>query len=103
MKNTLAVFIWAITLFFPFTGAARKTIDTLLYKTENVHFCNADSGICFGGTLILPDSTRQNPVVIFVSGTGKQDRNGTMAGHKMFKTIAEYLAQKGIASLQDSR
>ncbi|WP_461638588.1 alpha/beta hydrolase family protein [Labilibaculum euxinus] len=67
---------------------------------DSVHFCNADSSICFGGTLLIPQTEKPNPVVIFVSGSGKQDRDGTMAGHKMFKTIADYLAQNGIASLR---
>ena len=99
-KTLAAAFIGIMIRAFPVNGKARITSDTLLYKTESVHFCNTDSSIYFGGTLLLPAPDRQNPVVIFVSGTGKQDRDGTMAGHKMFKTIAEYLAQKGIASLR---
>ena len=96
----VAAVLFLVATNIPYVGWAKGGTDSLSYKTEDVHFCNADSSICFGGTLLLPDSTCKNPVVIFVSGTGKQDRDGTMAGHKMFKTIAGYLASRGIASLR---
>lgn len=69
-------------------------------EVDSIRFCNADSSICFGGTVEIPNPAKRNPVVIFVSGTGKQDRDGTMAGDKMFKTIADSLAGIGVASLR---
>lgn len=66
--------------------------------SKDVQF-NKDS-LHFGGTLTLPAGAGQFPAVVIVSGTGKQDRDGTMAGHKMFKVIAEYLSNNGIAVLR---
>lgn len=68
--------------------------------SKDVEYYNADSSIHFGGTLTLPAGLRSFPAVVIVSGTGKQDRDGTMAGHKMFKVIAEYLSNNGIAVLR---
>ncbi|SEW34477.1 hypothetical protein SAMN05428988_4142 [Chitinophaga sp. YR573] len=68
--------------------------------TENIHYYNADSSIQFGASLTIPKTKKKCPVVIIVSGTGKQDRDGTMAGHKMFLTIATYLSSNGYAVLR---
>lgn len=86
--------------------------EPVLYKEEKVLFRNADT-LHFGATLILPleantiggnkkngKSRKLIPAVILVSGTGPQDRNGTMAGHKLFATIANYLGSRGIAVLR---
>ncbi|NIG55115.1 S9 family peptidase [Chitinophaga sp. Cy-1792] len=64
-----------------------------------VHFSNNDT-IRFGGTLTMPAIKGKVPAVVLLSGTGKQDRDGTMAGHKMFKALADSLAAAGIAVLR---
>lgn len=69
------------------------------YSSRNVHFTNADSSIQFGATLTIPEKGFSKAVVM-VSGTGKQDRDGTMAGHKMFLVLADQLSRKGIAVLR---
>ena len=70
------------------------------FVTKDVQYYNADSSIHFGGTLTVPSGVKSFPAVVIVSGTGKQDREGTMAGHKIFKVIAEYLSSNGIAVLR---
>lgn len=72
----------------------------LSYKSDSVTYTNQDKSIKFGATLTLPDVKRPCPAVIIVSGTGKQDRDGTMAGHKVFAAIADYLSARGIAVLR---
>ena len=69
------------------------------YKTEEVKFRNGD--FIFNGTLALPENcTAQTPVVLFVTGSGQQDRDETLFDHKPFAVIADALARKGIASLR---
>ena len=70
------------------------------YKTEEVKFRNGD--FIFNGTLALPENcTAQTPVVLFVTGSGQQDRDENMFfEHKPFAVIADALARKGIASLR---
>ena len=54
-----------------------------------------------GATLMLPHTYRSDlPIVVLVSGTGPQDRNEELMGHKPFLVIADYLARHGIATLR---
>lgn len=72
--------------------------DAASYKSKDVKFKN--DTIVFGGTLSLPNNVENAPAVILLSGTGKQDRDGSMANHKMFVDIADYLSSHGIAVLR---
>lgn len=67
---------------------------------ENIFFYNADSSIRFGGTLTKPAGATRFPTVILLSGTGKQDRSGKMAGMPVFERISAYLVNHGIAVLR---
>ncbi|HEX6427348.1 MAG TPA: alpha/beta hydrolase, partial [Niastella sp.] len=84
------------------TGAPLTAGQTpgLPYSSESVFFCNADSSIRFAGTLTLPIAQKANKAIVLVSGTGKQDRDGTMAGHKFFAVIADSLSRQGVAVLR---
>lgn len=74
-------------------------IDTP-YTSQKVQYYNTDSSIHFGATLTIPENKKPVPAVILVSGTGRQDRDGTMAGHKVFFVIADYLSRNGYAVLR---
>jgi pimeloyl-ACP methyl ester carboxylesterase len=66
-------------------------IDTLI---ENGSFV-------LGATLVLPNNLGGNyPIVVLASGSGAQDRNCELLGHKPFWVIADHLAENGIASLR---
>lgn len=65
------------------------------YITREITF--NDDTVRLSGTLTVPKGVKHAPVAIILSGTGKQDRDGTMAGHKMFAAIADYLSSRGIA------
>lgn len=69
------------------------------YKEESVSFTN--SGFTLNGTLTLPENCScGTPVVLMVTGSGQQNRNEEVAGHKPFAVIADALARNGIASLR---
>jgi uncharacterized protein len=68
--------------------------------TDSVSFKSTDGKLIYGGTFSKPASIKSFPTVVIVSGTGKQDRDGTMAGHKIFLEIASYLNQHGVAVLR---
>ena len=53
-----------------------------------------------GGTLLLPKNLKTEALVIMSSGSGQQDRDETLDGFKIFKGIAEHLAEEGIASFR---
>lgn len=70
------------------------------YHVEEVSFTNPDGGHKLAGTLTIPDTTQQYPAVVLISGSGPQDRNEEIFGHKPFWVIADYLTQRGLAVLR---
>lgn len=50
------------------------------------------------GTLLVPESLNLKKIVIFVHGSGPNDRDETIFENKPFKDIAENLYSKGISS-----
>ncbi len=69
------------------------------YQEENISFTNGK--FTFSGTLTLPkEYTKATPVVVMVTGSGQQNRNEELFGHKPFAVIADALARRGIASLR---
>ena len=75
------------------------------YATEEVTFRNQKDGATLAGTLTWPvnydKSSKKKPVVVlFVSGSGMQNRDEELFNHKPFQVIADYLARQGIASLR---
>lgn len=69
------------------------------YPVEEILIKNGD--IVLGATLTLPKNASENfPIVVLASGSGAQDRNCELLGHKPFLVIADYLARNGIGSLR---
>ncbi|MEN3109748.1 alpha/beta hydrolase family protein [Uliginosibacterium paludis] len=59
-----------------------------------------DPGVHLTGTLVLPEGKGPFPAVLLVTGSGQQDRDETLFGHKPFLVLADFLARHGIASLR---
>jgi len=70
------------------------------YLEEEVGYENEKAGIKLAGTLTLPRSGQPFPAVILISGSGPQDRNETVFGHRPFLVLADYLTRRGIAVLR---
>lgn len=69
------------------------------YESQEVTIPNGEYKIT--GTLITPsDSLNKNIVVVLASGSGPQNRDGELLGHKPFWVIADYLARNGISTLR---
>ena len=79
---------------------AKNNIVQRYYTADSVVFFNKTDSIKIGATLTIPVGKKKYPAVVLVSGTGKQDRDGTMAGHKLFAQIADHLSNNGIAVLR---
>ena len=52
------------------------------------------------GTLTIPEGKGPFPCAVMISGSGQQDRDETLMGHKPFLVIADYLTRIGIAVLR---
>jgi uncharacterized protein len=70
------------------------------YSCEEVTFPNKKGGFNLAGTLTYPSSGGPFTAVIMITGSGAQDRNEELLGHKPFLVIADYLTKHGIAVLR---
>jgi uncharacterized protein len=70
------------------------------YDEEDVTIQNTQANVKLAGTLTMPFSGKPCPAVILISGSGAEDRDETIFGHKPFLVLADYLTRKGIAVLR---
>lgn len=70
------------------------------YNEEEVIYKNEKDNVKLAGTLTFPRSEGKFPAVILITGSGAQDRDETIFGHKPFLVLADYLTRKGIAVLR---
>lgn len=70
------------------------------YYSEDVKFPNPKANIKLAGTLTLPKKEGKYPVVVMITGSGAQNRNEEIFGHKPFLVIADNLAKNGIGVLR---
>ena len=89
MKKTL----FAALLAFGCSGSIfAQDITTQDYTVQN-------GDISLPGTFLMPGS-KDVPVVVFVHGSGPNDRDETLGPNKVFKQMAEGLYEFGIGSLR---
>ena len=70
------------------------------YVEEEVTYKNDAGGITIAGTLTYLASDKPAPAVLLISGSGPQDRNESLMGHKPFLVLADYLTRRGIVVLR---
>lgn len=71
------------------------------YIEEQISFNNDAAGIQLAGTLTRPANTLQAvPAVVLISGSGPQDRDQQLLGHRPFLVLADYLTRRGFAVLR---
>jgi fermentation-respiration switch protein FrsA (DUF1100 family) len=70
------------------------------YYTEEVTFENKTDKVILTGTLSLPKKEGYFPAVILITGSGPENRDEELFGHKPFLVLADYLTKKGIAVLR---
>ena len=70
------------------------------YYSEEITFENKKAAITLSGTLTLPQREGNFPLVILISGSGPQNRDEELLGHKPFLVLSDYLTRNGIAVLR---
>ena len=70
------------------------------YNEEEVSFDNSLAKFKLAGTLTYPKGNQKFPAVVLVTGSGQQNRDEEIFGHKPFLVIADYLSRNGIAVLR---
>lgn len=70
------------------------------YHSEEVSFINQVDNVELHGTLTLPQSTKKSKAVVLITGSGGNDRDQLIYGHRVFLVLADYLTRQGIAVLR---
>jgi hypothetical protein len=70
------------------------------YEEIEVSYENAAQKIKLAGTLTIPRQGRPVPAVLLLTGSGPQDRDESLMGHKPFLVLADHLTRRGIAVLR---
>lgn len=84
-------------------GSARKSQEPKKpypYYQEEVTFENKKAGISLSGTLTMPAKEGKYPAIILVSGSGPQNRDSELLGHKPFLVLSDFLTRAGYAVLR---
>ncbi|GLR70421.1 alpha/beta hydrolase [Agaribacter marinus] len=86
----------------PLAGPNRPQTPKAPYKyaIEEVSFINENAAIKLVGTLTKPQTGDIKGKILLVSGSGPQDRDSDILGHKFFHVIADYLTNQGFAVLR---
>lgn len=72
----------------------------LPYHTEEVIFENQEAGVVLAGTLSLPRKEGKFPLAVLVSGSGPQNRDEELLGHKPFLVLSDFLVRQGFGVLR---
>ncbi len=67
------------------------------YISEEITFTNDKFNIKLAGTLTVPEGDGPFPAVVLITGSGSQNRNEELLGHKPFLVLSDYLTRNGIA------
>lgn len=96
------ILLMVSTSFFAQESLKRPQIpqEPFEYNVEEVFFQNTQDSITLAGTFTYPRTGRNFPVAILISGSGPQNRNSEIFGHKSFWVLADYLTNRGIAVLR---
>jgi len=78
----------------------QEPIKPYPYYSEDITFENKKAGINLAGTLTLPNKEGVFPVVVLISGSGPQNRDEELLGHKPFLVLSDFLTKNGIAVLR---
>jgi uncharacterized protein len=70
------------------------------YVEEEVTYRNDKAGVTFAGTLTKPQGPGSFPAVLLITGSGPQNRNEELMGHKPFLVLADDLTKRGLAVLR---
>ncbi len=70
------------------------------YEAREVTVQNPNDQVTLAGTLTMPEGDGPHPAVVLLTGSGPQDRDETLFGHKPFLVLADHLTRAGVAVLR---
>src|SRR5260370_15547278 len=78
----------------------QNPVQPYSYREEEVSYENKAQNVTLAATLTIPQGKGPFPAVLLITGSGPQDRDESLMGHKPFLVLADYLTRKGIAVLR---
>jgi pimeloyl-ACP methyl ester carboxylesterase len=78
----------------------QSPVPPFAYKSEDLIYHSKDKSIQYGATITIPEGKGPFPAVIMSTGSGQQNRDEEIMGHKPFAVIADYLTRKGYIVLR---
>ena len=69
------------------------------YRVEAVKFAGGP-GVTLAGELTMPQTPGPHKAVVLISGSGPQDRDEALAGHRPFLVLSDHLTRAGYAVLR---
>jgi uncharacterized protein len=75
-------------------------VPPLPYRVEDVTYPNQEAGIELAGTFTIPRGEGPFPAVALITGSGPQDRDESLMGHRPFLVLSDHLTRQGIAVLR---
>jgi uncharacterized protein len=79
---------------------AQTPVGPFPYQIEDLLYTNSDGSISYGATITIPNGTGPFPAVLLLTGSGQQNRDEEVAGHKPFAVIADHLTRNGFIVLR---
>ena len=70
------------------------------YTAREVKVENLEAKVTLAGTLTVPKTPGPHPAAVLLTGSGPQDRDETLFGHKPFLVLADHLSRNGVAVLR---
>jgi fermentation-respiration switch protein FrsA (DUF1100 family) len=70
------------------------------YHDEDISYENKVQNVTLAATLTIPSGKGPFPAVVLITGSGPQDRDESLLGHKPFLVLSDYLTRHGIAVLR---
>ena len=70
------------------------------YREEEVTYANRTQNVTLAASFTIPQGKGPFPAVLLITGSGPQDRDESLLGHKPFLILSDYLTRHGIAVLR---
>jgi uncharacterized protein len=84
----------------PVVSRPQEPKPPFTYAAEDVTFENKGASVTLAGTFTSPKEGGPFATVVLVSGSGPQDRDEALLGHKPFLVLADHLTRRGLAVLR---
>jgi pimeloyl-ACP methyl ester carboxylesterase len=79
---------------------AQTPVEPFPYRSENLLYTNKDKSITYGATITIPNGKGTFPAALMLTGSGQQNRDEEILGHKPFAVIADHLTRNGFIVLR---